>query len=432
LEKGLDSHVWNSKQLETLFGKIYTTDPQIIKTKIDRFQKLSQKFVDSFGNADWHLFSTPGRTEIGGNHTDHNLGRVLAASVNMDSIAVAAPAAHDAVTLYSEGYDDAFVVDLTDLDHSSEEEGTTTSLIRGIAARLKQLGYQIRGFNAVMTSEVLPGSGLSSSASVEVLIGQIFSSLHNDNKISPEELAMIGQYAENNFFGKPCGLMDQVACAVGGIVTIDFKNPQKPIIKKVDFDFSSQSHSLVVVDTGGNHADLTDDYASIPKEMKKVAAYFDAAVCREITYQQVIESLPALRRKVGDRAVLRAMHFLVENDRVVEQVTALENDDFDAFLKLVNQSGNSSNRWLQNMYTNKAVQEQGVNIALAVTENFLRGKKAAFRVHGGGFAGTIQVFVPNEVLDEYVELVQSILNKDAIHILSIRPLGSIYINSLLK
>ncbi len=419
-------------QLLSLFKKMYGSEPLVLEKQKARYEELAELFGEKFGEQDVHFFSTPGRTEIGGNHTDHNYGRVLAGSINLDSIAVAASNASDRVCVYSMGYETPFEVELNILVPNKYEYGTTTSLIRGIAARLKELGYVIGGFNAYLTSDVLPGSGLSSSASIEVLIGNIFSSLFNDDRIAPEVLAMTGQYAENNFFGKPCGLMDQVACAMGGIVTIDFRDPKFPQIRKVEFDFAAQDYSMIVVDTGGTHADLTDDYASVPTEMKSVAKALGSAVCREITLEDLMASMSALREKTGDRAVLRALHFLGDNERVTKQVAALENNDFKSFLEMITDSGNSSYKRLQNIYSPSNVREQGVALALALTENFLeKTGEGACRVHGGGFAGTIQIFLPNRAVEAYTALMKPVFGEDAVHALKIRALGTLHLNKLL-
>jgi galactokinase len=417
---------------EPKFGEIISTlygdDEKTIHHQIGRYENLVEQYRRHFADGDLQLFSAPGRTEIGGNHTDHNHGRVLAASVNLDSIAVASKRGDDTIAVFSTAYRDSFVVRLKQLEPNKKEEGTTTALIRGIAARFKELGFQIGGFNACVTSEVAIGSGLSSSASIEILIGTILSHFYNHGRIAPETLALIGQYAENNYFNKPCGLMDQLTIAVGGVVTIDFKDPQQSVFKKVNCDFGAQNYSVLVVNTGGSHADLTDDYAAIPREMKMVAQAFGKRVCREITMQDLTARIGELRPKVGDRAILRALHFLADNERVVEQVQALETGDFERFLRLVNESGNSSNKWLQNAYTTKAPSEQGINLALALTEAYLKKiGKGACRVHGGGFAGTIQVFLPNESLDEYVTRMQEVFGEHAVSVLRIRPLGSIVI-----
>lgn len=411
-----------------IFKKLYGNDSSTLKAQNERYSKLIHLFYDQFGESEVELFSTPGRTEIGGNHTDHNHGRVLAASVNLDSIAVVSKTNDNTVTLYSQGYDTCFQVDLSDLEMKDAENGTTTSLIRGIAARFRQLNYQIGGFNAYISSDVLQGSGLSSSASIEVLIGTILSAFYNDNKIDAKELAIIGQYAENQYFGKPCGLMDQTACAVGGVVTIDFKSPQNADVKKVDFDFTETEYRLVIVDTGGNHADLTDDYASVPAEMKSVAQLLDAEVIRDLDPAVFFENIPMLREKVGDRAILRAMHFMGDNNRVVKQVSALEANDLDSFFNLVTESGNSSFKWLQNIFTTKNVSEQGVSLALAITEDYLSDiGKGACRVHGGGFAGTIQVFLPENAIASYKEKIESIFGEGSALPLSIRPVGTIWL-----
>jgi galactokinase len=291
------------------------------------------------------------------------------------------------------------------------------------------LDFQIGGFKACVTSEVVIGSGLSSSASIEVLIATILNHLYNDGRVAPETLALVGQYAENHYFNKPCGLMDQLTIAVGGIVTIDFENPQKPVFKKINFDFGAQKYSVLVVNTGGSHADLTDEYAAIPEEMKRVAQGLGKNVCREIAFNELLNNIGMLRSHAGDRAILRALHFLGDNARVVEQVRSLENGDFAAFLRLVNESGNSSNKWLQNIYPNKSPSEQGLNLALAFTEDYLKKIGAgACRVHGGGFAGTIQVFLPNAALGEYVERMQSLFGEHAASVLKIRPQGTMKID----
>jgi galactokinase len=413
-------------RLRSVFSTLYGKEESVLEKQLNRYNDLALFYEEKFGETALQYFSTPGRTEIGGNHTDHNHGRVLAGSINLDSIAVASVSDSKQVTVFSVGYENSFVVDLEKLEADEREFGTTTSLIRGIAARLKDLGYQVGGFNACISSDVLPGSGLSSSASIEVLIGNIFSSLFNNDSIKPEILAMTGQYAENNFFGKPCGLMDQVACAMGGMITIDFKDPQDPQIRKIDFDFDAQDHSLIVVDTGGTHADLTDDYASVPTEMKSVARALDASVCRELEEKDLMVHLKELRSKTGDRALLRALHFLGDNQRVADQVRALENNDFQSFLQMITESGNSSYKRLQNIISPSSQKEQGVALGLALTEIFLKKIDAgACRVHGGGFAGTIQIFLPNSAVREYSSLMQGVFGDESVHVLRIRPLGTL-------
>lgn len=425
----------NSKhrQLYEAIHILYGNDEKLVKKQKDRYENLIDHFTSHFGKDELHYFSTPGRTEIGGNHTDHNHGRVLAASINLDSIAAVSKFDEEKVELYSAGYEDPFHVDLNKLEAVSEENGTTTALIRGVAARFKQLGYKIGGFNACIASDVLPGSGLSSSASIEVLIADIFNALYNENKIDPEILAETGQYAENFYFGKPSGLMDQMACAVGGIIAIDFRTLGHALVKKVDFDFDKQKYSLLVVDTGGNHTDLTDDYSSIPVEMKSVAQLFDTEVLREVSIEAFIEKIPYIRRKVGDRAVLRGLHFLQENERVVDEITALESGNFRSFLKFIEASGNSSFKWLQNIYTTKNIKEQGVSLALALTEKYLADiEEGACRVHGGGFAGTIQVFLPDNRVELYIKNMEKVFGKNSVQVLKIRSIGTTHLNSLVS
>ncbi|MFA4921672.1 MAG: galactokinase family protein, partial [Candidatus Neomarinimicrobiota bacterium] len=357
--------------LENL-AKLYGHDDLILKQQAQRYLKLARPHKKFFSAEPVAFFSSPGRTEIGGNHTDHNHGKVLAASVNLDTIAAVNLSNDNKITIFSEGYSAPFVVDIRHTRAKTEERGTTTALIRGIVARFKEFSFNTGGFNATLTSNVLVGSGLSSSASVEVLVGTILNHLFNDARIKPEEIAKIGQYAENNYFGKPCGLMDQMAIAVGGIIAIDFKDPLNPVIRKVKSDFSQLDYSLLVVDTGGSHVNLTADYAAIPHEMQAVAKSLGGQTCRDITYKKLVRNIASLRQKVGDRPILRAMHFLAENERVEKMVLALEGGMFDVFLNLVNESGASSARWLQNNFSTKNPNEQGVGLALALTEIFIK------------------------------------------------------------
>jgi galactokinase len=422
--------LFETPRFKTWLAGLYGQDEKTVRHHLKRYQHLMAQYQQHFGDDDIQLFSTPGRIEIGGNHTDHNHGRVLAASINLDAIGAAAKTADDTITIYSNRFPKPFAVDLKQPTVDPREAGTTTALIRGIAARFKELNFQIGGFKACVFSDVAIGSGLSSSACIEVLIATILNHLYNDGRIAPETLALIGQYAENNYFNKPCGLMDQLTIAVGGIVTIDFENPQKPLFKKINFDFGAQNYSVLVVNTGGSHADLTEDYAAIPQEMKMVAQALGKNVCREIAFEELLNNIGTLRPRVGDRAILRALHFIGDNERVVEQVRVLENGDFAAFLRLVNESGNSSNKWLQNIYPSKSPSEQGLNLALAVTEDYLQKIGAgACRVHGGGFAGTIQIFLPNAALGEYVKRMQSIFGENAVSVLKIRSQGTIKITS---
>lgn len=416
------------QQIEQNISFLYGNDTGRVKEQVKRYEKLADQFGAHFKTSELYFFSTPGRTELSGNHTDHNHGRVLAASINRDSIAAVSKSNEYRVELFSEGYDGPFRVDLNHLKAVAGEEGTTSALIRGIAARFRQLGYRVGGFNACITSDVLPGSGLSSSASIEVLIGTILNVLYNENQIPAEMIAKIGQFAENEYFGKPCGLMDQMACAVGGIISIDFKDPANPIVNKVDFDIDMQNYCLLVVDTGGSHADLTNDYASVPAEMKSVAKIFGAEVLREVSMDAYLEKIPDLRKMVGDRAVLRGLHFLQENERVSAQVAALESGNFQKFLELLKSSGNSSFKWLQNIYSPDNIKEQGVTLGLALTEKYIMDiGQAACRVHGGGFAGTIQVFLPNDAIQPYKKLIEPVFGETSIQELRIRSIGAVHL-----
>ena len=405
-----------------VFRELYGKDPAELKRNSKRYADLLNMFTTEFGDRDCEFFTSPGRTEIGGNHTDHNYGRVLAGAVNLDNVCVAAKNNTNTIRIISEGYP-RFEVELSRLKPDNQEQYTSAALVRGICSRLTELGYNIGGFDACIDGGVPKGSGLSSSASFEVLIGAIISQLFNNGSIDPIENAIIGQYSENNYFGKPCGLMDQTACAMGGLITIDFKDPSKPVVKKVNFDFVATGFSLVITDTGGNHADLNDEYASLPTDMKAVARELGAKVLREVTLEQVIEIAPKIRSRVGDRAILRAIHFQCDNQRVVDQVSALERNDFKAFLGMVVDSGFSSYMYNQNIYPVNNVKEQGVSLALALSELVLKGE-GAWRVHGGGFAGTIQAFVPQKLLDKYVSTLEHIYGKGSCHTLFIRHQGA--------
>ena len=384
---------------------------------------LDAGFAAAFGGNPECYFSAPGRTEIGGNHTDHQRGRVLAGAVNLDTVAAVKCNGTNTIRIQSKGYP-LSVVDLSQLEPVASEINSTPALIRGVAARFVQLGCKVEGFDAYCESTVLPGSGLSSSAAFEVLIGTIINNLFFDCKATQPEVAMIGQYAENVFFGKPCGLMDQTASAVGNLVTIDFFEAGKPVIKPVSFDFASCGHALCIIDSGADHADLTDEYAAVPGEMKAVAAYFGKEVLTQIDEAEFYAAIPAIRKACGDRAVMRAIHFYQENARVPQQVAALENGDFDTFLKLVKQSGYSSYMYLQNVIPAGYKAHQDVAVALALCEHYLCGR-GAYRVHGGGFAGTIQAFVPVDMLDAFVAGMDGALGEGACHVLSIRPQGGV-------
>ena len=384
---------------------------------------LDSGFQATFGAVPERYFSAPGRTEIGGNHTDHQCGRVLAAAVNLDTVAAVKPNGTNLIRIQSQGYP-MCQVDITELKPVESEINTTMALIRGVAARFHDLGCKVEGFDAYCESTVLPGSGLSSSAAYEVLIGTIINHLYFGGKVSQPEIAMIGQYAENVFFGKPCGLMDQMASAVGGLVTIDFYKKDEPVIESVEFDFAACGHALCIIDTRASHADLTDEYAAITIELKEICAHFGKDVLTEIEESEFYAAIPALREKCGDRAVLRAIHFYAENARVPRQVAALRGGDFDGFLKLVKESGYSSFMYLQNVIPAGYKAHQDVALALGLCEHYLAGK-GAYRVHGGGFAGTVQAFVPFEILESFRAGIDGVLGEGACHVLSIRPQGGV-------
>lgn len=395
-----------------------------IEAQKARYIRIAESFEELYGaDRDVSVFSAPGRTEVCGNHTDHNHGVVLAASVNLDAVAVAGKNDENIVRVKSEGYK-MDVVDLSDLGVMPAERGKSASLVRGVCAGFKNRGYEIGGFDAATASDVLSGSGLSSSAAFEVLLGTMLNHLYNGGKISPVEIAQIAQFAENEYFGKPCGLMDQMACSVGGFVMIDFKDPAVPVINKLNFDFGSCGHALCIVDTGGNHADLTDEYAAVRCEMENVASKFGKAVLRDVDRAEFEKNISVVRDSAGDRAVLRAMHFYNENDRVAKQAQALNAGDFEAFKFLVIESGASSYMYNQNVYTCAAPSCQPVSIALAMCQDILKGK-GAWRVHGGGFAGTIQAFVPMDLLDAFKEKICAVFGEKSCYVLNIRPEGGI-------
>ena len=373
-----------------------------------------------------YVFSAPGRTEISGNHTDHQCGCVLAAAVNLETVADVRLNGTNNIWVQSQGYP-TIKVDLDDLSVREEEKNTTAALIRGVASSFAQRGAKLQGFDAVVNSTVLPGSGLSSSAAFEVLFGTILNELFFDKKLNAVEIAQIGQYAENVYFGKPCGLMDQMASSVGSLVFIDFEDPADPKIEKVSFDLAAAGYVLCIIDSGADHADLTDEYAAIPAEMKQVCAFFGKEVLREIPRNEFMKAIPELRKTVSDRAILRAMHIYQENDRVVKLVQALKNKDVDTFLNLVKESGRSSWMYLQNITPAGAVKNQEVAVALAMCDTLLQGK-GAYRVHGGGFAGTVQAFVPLDMLESFKTDIEAVLGQGACHVLNIREEGGIRVS----
>lgn len=401
------------KIFETLYGDVNFARERYIKA-VDSFEAI-------YGERDVRLFSAPGRTEVGGNHTDHQHGCVLAGSVNLDVIAVVAATDDGIVKVKSEGYDED-VLSINELEPCEKEYGRASALIRGMCGEFKKDGYNIGGFVAYTTSNVLKGSGLSSSAAFEVLIGNILSGLFNNNSVDAVEIAKIAQRAENIYFGKPCGLMDQMASSVGGFVGIDFNDPSKPIIEKVSFDIGAHGHKLVIINTGGNHADLTQDYADITIECKKVSEFFGKSFLRDVSVEKFYESIAELREKVGDRAVLRAIHFFNDNQRAIDEKVALKEGRFHDFLRISKNSGRSSFQYLQNVYSPSNPSEQGLSLALSLASKALE-HRGAYRVHGGGFAGTIQAFVPNDLLENYLNIMSAVFGNDSCYVLNIRPIG---------
>lgn len=413
------------KLLGELYGKAAVAENQ------KRYEDLVGKFVKEFGEKDLYLFSSPGRTEISGNHTDHNHGKVLAGSINLDCVGVAAVNDTNFVNIVSETFNQSFTIDLNHLEPSDRMAGTV-DLVKGLLKGFEESGYEVGGFDAYVTSNVISAAGVSSSASFEMLLCSMLNTFFNAGKMDTVAYAHIGKYSENHYWNKASGLLDQMACAVGGLITIDFLEPQAPVVEKIDFDFTSQNHSLIIVNTGKGHADLSADYSSVPNEMKKVAQFFGKEVCAEIKEQDVIDHLAELRAYAGDRSVLRALHFFEENKRVEAEVKALKENRFGDFLDGITSSGNSSWKWLQNCYTNSNVQEQGISIALALTEMFIAEKKrGACRIHGGGFAGVIMAMLPNDLVDEYVAHIEKAMGEGSAYRMSIRPYGAICVNQML-
>ncbi|NCB28836.1 MAG: galactokinase [Clostridia bacterium] len=390
----------------------------------ERIQAVLRRWEETFDRTDCAgVFSAPGRTELGGNHTDHQHGRVLAASVNVDMLAVAAPTGTNRIRVCSEGYP-ALEISLDGTAPVESERNTSAALIRGVACRIRELGYTVGGFDVYMVSDVPAGSGLSSSAAYEVLLGTIMNHLFCGAEISAVRIAQIGQYAENVFFGKPCGLMDQTACAVGGAVAIDFADPAAPVVEGIGVDLTREGYALCILESGANHADLTEEYAAIPAEMRAVAAAIGHEVLREVEEDAFFDAIPRIRARVGDRAVLRAIHFFAENRRAADEAEALRQDDFPRFLALMRESGQSSYMYLQNVSCHMTPREQAVAVALAVTERALAGE-GAFRVHGGGFAGTIQAIVPLARLEDFRRRTEAVLGAGKCHAMSIRPEGGV-------
>lgn len=423
----MNENLWNDRinngEIDNLLEQMYGKDA--VHLAKERYLQALTDFCRLFGDGCLHIISTPGRCEIAGNHTDHNSGIVVAASVNLDIIAVVKKTDDNIIELVSKGFETKDIINLSQLAQLSpheHERGCSASLIRGICRAIKDSGGSIGGFRAYTTSNVLRGSGLSSSAAFEVCIGGIINTLYNNSQISPVQLAVFGQFAENNYFGKPSGLLDQTACAVGGALRIDFKDPAKPLIDPIDFKFMQSGLTLCITDTGGSHADLTNDYAAIPQEMKQVAGFFDKAVLREVDEQQIVQNINKLREQFGDRAVLRSLHFFAETERANSISTAIKENNTNKFLQLIAECGHSSFEYNQNAYCTADIRKQSIPLALAVSERILSGYGAC-RLQGGGFAGTIQAFVPNELVHNYTKEMDNIFGISACQKLTIRNIG---------
>lgn len=409
-------------RLDETFKKLTVTDQRDFSR--NRWSALIDVFSRNFPQTEIFGFSAPGRSEIGGNHTDHQWGRVLAGSVNLDTIAIVSINNSKSINIVSKGYQ-IQPVNIEDLTVAEEEKHSSEALIRGVCAGFKQKGFLIGGFNAVIDSQVLSGSGISSSAAFEVLIGQILSDLFNQGSVGAPDIASIGQFAENEYFKKPCGLMDQMASAVGGFVFIDFCLPDSPLVEKIDFDLDAYGYSLCLTNTGGSHENLSDAYGLMPSEMKSVARYFNQPVLSKISMEQFLNHLPAIREVCGDRACLRAFHFLNENRRVVDQKNALLDNDIQKFFSLTIESGQSSYMYLQNVYMPSDIKFQPIAIALALSQQVL--KSGAYRVHGGGLAGTIVAFVSHGQLAEYIQSMEHVFGKGSTYTLAIRSIGSMQV-----
>ena len=422
--------VLNGAGAERLLTELYGADQ--VEEQRGRYRELLEGYRDKFGDGEVKLFSSPGRTEISGNHTDHNHGKVLAGSINLDCVGVAAVNHSSKVKIVSTTFGQEFTVDLNNLAPSRRKSGTE-DLVKGLLKGFQESGYEVGGFNAYITSNVISAAGVSSSAAFEMLLCSMLNTFFNEGRMDTVAYAHVGKYAENHYWDKASGLLDQMACAVGGLITIDFMEPSDPKVEKIDFDFGSQNHSLIIVQTGRGHADLSADYSAVPSEMKKVAEFFGKNYCSEITEKDVIDNLAEVRKYAGDRSVLRALHFFEENKRVENMVKALKEDRFEVFLENITASGNSSWKWLQNCYTNSSYQEQGITVALALTELFIADKgRGACRVHGGGFAGVIMAMLPNDLVDEYVEYIEKALGKGNAYRMSIRPHGAICFSDMCR
>ena len=420
------------KAFSALYGKSF--DKESVYKRycgaIAGFEENYREFISP--ETEIKLFSVPGRSEISGNHTDHNHGKVVAAGISLDIIAVAAKTQEAQIRIKSEGFPEDTVNTDTCQTVVGEEKYKASAIIRGMCDGFLKNGFGIGGFYAYTTSNVLKGSGLSSSAAFEVMVGNLLNHFYNDGNIDNVEIAKLAQYAENVHFGKPCGLMDQIACAVGSFVAIDFENTKEPKVEKLDFDLSRFGYSLCIVNTGGNHADLNEDYASVPYEMKSVARYFGKEVLRDVTKEEIIANIPVIRKACGDRAIMRALHFCNENERAQKVKEALIAGDLQSFLSQIKKSGLSSSILLQNTYTIKNIQEQGISLALAVASQILDTKKGtSYRVHGGGFAGTIQAFMPKDCVQEFKSVMESVFGNGSVYVLTVRPYGAVCLDRLL-
>ena len=398
------------KKMDEKFSSIYGNDAYSISEAYNRLSDTIKHFESIEKTQEIYVFSASGRTELSGNHTDHNNGCVLTASINLDKLAVVSKRDDNKIVVYTDYSNTPDIIDINDLNINKDEYGKSNALTRGVCAGIKNKGYNIDGCTVTLNNKVLIGSGLSSSASFESLIGEIQNTLYNEDKISKVDIAKIGQYAENVYFGKPCGLMDQMGCSVGGIMSIDFKDNDNPIIEKVEYDFESKGYALMIVDAKGDHSGLTNEYAAIREEMNAVANYFGKKVCREITKKELIDNASKLRAEIGDRAIMRAYHFLEENERVINQINALKKDDINTYIKLMNESGLSSFMYLQNCYSVTSSKNMGVALGLTLTKDFLKDEGAC-RVHGGGFAGTIQALIPVSKVEEYKKYMNSIFGE---------------------
>ena len=411
-------------ELDARLLDIYV-DNKLLNYQKNRYIAAINRFEELYEEGEVMLFSSPGRSEIGGNHTDHQNGKVLAASVNLDIIGVVKVTSDNTIRLVSDNYDE-IVINLNDIILKHEEKETTKALVKGVVSGFLNKNLEVGGFCAYITSDVLIGAGLSSSAAFEILIGTILSGIYNKMSVSPMDIAVVGQYAENIYFGKPCGLMDQMACSVGNLVYIDFENKEEPIIEKVEFNMEQSGYSMCITDTKGTHVDLTQEYATIPKEMKMIAKHFGREVLRGISLEEILREIKVLRDEMGDRSVLRALHFIMENERVTSEVDALKQGNIEQFMSCVKKSGDSSYKYLQNIYSDRNVQSQNLSIALAVSDTILQGNGVS-RVHGGGFAGTIQAFVKNDYVDEYKKSMDLIFGEKSCMVLKIRKYGGMQV-----